>query len=335
LTLPLLLPIAVLVAEPVQEAPAAPPVEVSAPADTAAQAVPATAPVAAPAAPQASSAAPELADPLADPATAPASPPQIGGHTPGDPLEGFNRAMFGVYDAIDRALYRPVALGYKHVVPRPVRSGVRNFFSNLTEPVVFLNYLLQLRIGKAARTLARFTLNTTFGLGGVIDLAGRKNVGLSHHDNTLGDTLAYYGVGPGPYLFLPFLGPTTLRDLVGGPPDAALLPTLVGVPFDRWYYTAGSAALIGLDQRAEADPDLRALYAGAVDRYATLRSVWLQNRAAEIAELRQHHTAELEDPLRDPAAAAPSPKPSDARELQDPLDDPAVPAKPAATTAPQ
>jgi len=340
LTLPLLLPIAVLVAEPPQEAPVAPPVVVSAPAEAPAQTTPAAerARVTEPVAPvQASSAAPELADPLADPATASSPQQQLGTGTPGDPLEGFNRAMFTIHDALDRALYRPAAMGYKHIVPKPVRTGLRNFFTNLTEPVVFLNYLLQFRFGKAARTLVRFTVNSTLGIGGLVDVAGTTDIALPHHDNSFGDTLAYYGVKPGPYLFLPLLGPTTLRDVLGGPIDGAVLPVSVGKPFTRPLYQISSGVIPGLDLRAESDPELRALFAGAVDRYATLRSVWLQNRAAEVAEMHRHGAAasELDDPMRDPDAPAQSAQPSTTRELQDPLDDPAAPAEPAATATPR
>jgi len=330
LSLPLFLPIAVLVAEPAQEAPVPPPVVATAPAEVPAQAAPG-AEASAPA--QASSTAPEFADPLADPATSTA-PPQTGGQTPGDPLEGFNRAMFGIHDALDKALYRPAAMGYKHIVPKPARTGLRNFFSNLTEPVVFLNYLLQFRFGKAVRTLVRFTVNSTLGIGGLVDVAGTTDIALPHHDNSFGDTLAYYGVKPGPYLFLPLLGPTTLRDVLGGPIDGAVLPVAVGKPFTRPLYQISSGVIPGLDLRAESDPELRALFAGAVDRYATLRSVWLQNRAAEVAEMHPHRAMapELDDPMRDPGASA---QPSTTRELQDPLDDPAAPAKPAPTAAPR
>lgn len=329
MTLPLLLPIAVLVTEPAQEAPVPPPVVATAPAEAPAQAAP-VAEASPPA--QVSSTAPEFADPLADPATSTVPPPQTGDQTPGDPLEGFNRAMFGIHDALDKAIYRPVAMGYKHVVPKPVRTGLRNFFSNLTEPVVFLNYLLQFRFGKAVRTLVRFTVNSTLGIGGIVDVAGTTDVALPHHDNSFGDTLAYYGVKPGPYLFLPLLGPTTLRDMLGTPIDGAVLPVAVGKPFTRPLYQTTSGVIPGLDLRAESDPELRALFAGAVDRYATLRSVWLQNRAAEVAEMHRHKTAapELDDPMRDPGAPAQPAQPSNSRELQDPLEDPAATSKPVA-----
>lgn len=239
--------------------------------------------------------------------------------------------MFGLHQALDKSIYRPLAMGYQHVVPKPVRSGLRNFFSNLTEPVVFLNYLLQFKFGKAAETLARFTINSTLGVGGLFDIAKTEDFKLPHRNNSFGDTLAYYGVGPGPYLFLPLMGPTTLRDVLGGPLDGAVLPLAVGKPFSDWRYQLSSGAITGLDLRAESDPELRALFGGAVDPYATLRSVWLQNRAAEVAGLRHHRLepqspSELDDPLRDPGAPTTSPSESRAPEFQDPLTDPAAPA---------
>jgi len=238
--------------------------------------------------------------------------------------------MFGIHQALDKAVYRPLAMGYQHVVPKPVRSGFRNFLSNLTEPVVFLNYLLQFKFGKAAETLARFTLNSTLGVGGLFDIAKTKEFNLPHRDNSFGDTLAYYGVGPGPYIFLPLVGPTTLRDILGGPLGGSLLPVAVGNPFNDWRFQFPSGVINGLDRRAESDQELRALFGGAVDPYATLRSVWLQHRAGEVSALRHHRVelqtpSEFDDPLSDPGPSARAPSESGAPELQDPMADPAAP----------
>ena len=259
-------------------------------------------------------------------------------HTRGDPLEGVNRRFFRLNDGLDHAIFRPAALGYAQVVPRPVRSGLRNFFSNLMEPVVFLNFLLQLKPGKAAQTAARFALNSTVGLAGLVDVAKAPPFRLPHRDNGFGSTLGRYGVGPGPYLFLPLAGPTTLRDLLGGQADRLVLPfTVQRPPFDSYEYQVFRAIITGLDARAEADSELTALFAGAVDPYATLRSVFLQNRAGEIDRLRHGGragvpaTQGLDDPLADPAAPAAVPDPaapSTAPELADPLADPEAPGAP-------
>lgn len=264
-------------------------------------------------------------------------------HAKGDPLEGFNRTMFGIHQGIDHAVFRPAAMGYKQVVPRPVRSGLRNALSNLTEPFIFVNFLLQGKPGKAVETLGRFVVNSTFGVGGLFDVAKTKDFKLPHRPNGFGTTLAFYGVGPGPYIFLPFIGPTTLRDLLGNSADDALLPLVAGKPFNSMEYQLITGGIGGLDLRAESDADLRALFDGAVDPYATLRSVYLQNRAAEVEEAKGHHAAtpqqaapELADPLNDPELTGSQPEPpaaqSDAPELRDPLEDPE--SAPAAQTPP-
>ena len=247
--------------------------------------------------------------------------------TPGDPYEKFNRRMFARYQKFDRAVLRPVALGYKQAVPRPVRSGIRHFFSNLGEPIVALNFLLQGKPGKAVATLGRFVINSTIGIGGLVDVA--KSSGIPHRPNGFGDTLGFYGVKPGPYLFLPVIGPTTLRDLFGSQVDGAVLPLAVGKPFNRLYYQLPRAVLTGLDERAQSEGDLNALLGSAVDPYATLRSVYLQDRAGEIAALHGRKALpepandNLADPLVDPASGT-APPPANAPELDDPLADPAA-----------
>ena len=274
--------------------------------------------------------APVNAAPIAAPA-----PKKTPHHAPGDPFERFNRKNYARQQTFDRHVFRPAALGYKHVVPHPVRVALRHFFSNLGEPIVFLNYMLQLKPGKAIETVARFAINSTIGLAGTIDLAKAPTIGLPHRPNGFANTMGYYGVKPGPYLFLPFVGPTTLRDLFGNGVDGAVEAPTVGVPFDQLYYQLPHAVIPGLDLRAESDSDLQALLAGAVDPYATLRSVYLQDRAGEIRHLHgsrrsANASAELGDPLADPAVATPSD--GKVPELMDPMADPAAP--PAATTQP-
>jgi len=284
------------------------------------------------------------AEPVAAPPAPDTAPHGKMRHAPGDPLEGFNRAMYKLHNGLDHALFRPLAMGYKHIVPRFIRSALRHAFSNLNEPVVFANYMLQFKIGKAAETVARFTINSTAGLGGTIDVAKGKGINLPHRNNGLGDTLGYYGVKPGPYLFLPFVGPSDFRDLLGGTADGLLLPNVVGSPFNRTDYMVGKAVVTGLDLRAEHDGDLRSLLDSALDPYATLRSVYQQDRAGEIAGL--HGLSAdgagaipggdaLSDPLADPAAggAAAAPQ-SGATELSDPMADPAGPAAPAGALPP-
>jgi len=287
-----------------------------------------------------------------------AAPPVVYRHAPGDPLEKFNRHMYAIHQSLDRAVLRPAAMGYKHAIPSPVRGGVRHFFSNLGEPVVFVNFVLQFKLHSAARTAVRFIINSTIGVAGLVDVAKGSAFELPHLPNGFGDTLGYYGVKSGPYLFLPLVGPTDFRDLLGSQADGFFLPVVVGRPFDRLEYAIPKAVLTGLDARAEYDADLKALLDDALDPYATLRSVYLQDRAGEIAALKgdsadvsmpgdeidpaakgahSSATPELGDPLADPAAKpAPTstgPKPAAAPELQDPLTDPAA-SKPAVPPPP-
>jgi phospholipid-binding lipoprotein MlaA len=281
--------------------------------------------------------APQDAAPADQPkADAPAPPPRkVHHHVRGDSLEGFNRAMFGTWQVLDKAAYRPAAMAYKHVLPKPLRSGIRHILSNLTEPLVFLNFVLQGKPRSASKTLARFVINSTVGVGGAFDVAGQRKINLPHRDNGFGTTLALYGVGPGPYIFLPFVGPSNLRDLLGGASEGLVIPLTVGKPFNTLAYQIGTGAASGLDRRAESDQELRALLSGSVDPYASLRAAWQQNRNGQIEAIRNGDKAkpvsedqgDLDDPLADPAQpgsktpeAAPSPP-----ELDDPLTDPAAP----------
>ena len=127
-----------------------------------------------------------------------------------DPLEGFNRAMYTFNDKFDRYLLKPVAKGYRKVTPTPVRRSVSNFFSNLHDPVIMLNNLLQGKPKQAASDFSRFFVNSTIGIFGLFDVATKWE--LPKHDEDFGQTLAVWGVGDGPYLVLPFFGPSNLRD---------------------------------------------------------------------------------------------------------------------------
>lgn len=226
-------------------------------------------------------------------------------HAKGDPLEGFNRVMYAIHRLFDRILFRPAAIVYKTVVPKVLRIGFRNVLSNIDEPLVFANDVLQLKPKRAIKTLGRFLVNSTIGIGGLLDVAKTEEFKLPHHDNSFGTTLARYGVGPGPYIFLPFIGPSTLRDLSAQTAQDAVLPLAIGGPFDDTDYQVVRTVIGGLDLRAESDADLKALLGGAVDPYATLRSAYLQDRAGAIARVRHGKASQaspLDDPLADPAA---------------------------------
>jgi phospholipid-binding lipoprotein MlaA len=212
---------------------------------------------------------------------------------PGDPIRNVNAVSFAATEAIDEAVLGPVALAYAHAVPRPVRSGVRNFLHNLHEPVVFVNFVLQLKPGKAAETLGRFAINSTIGVAGLIDVAKRRPFRLPRRRNGFADTLGYYGVRPGPYLFLPLIGPTNPRDLVGLLLDRMVLPVSVGhlrafKSFKR--FTGPLVVMKVLDHRAEFDEQLQQLRTRSADPYAARRDFYLQRRQAEIDGLRGRHS---------------------------------------------
>lgn len=269
------------------------------------------------------------------PAPADETFPSIDLATPGDPWERTNRGFFKTQSSIDRRFFRPVAQAYEKVVPKPVRSGLRNFLRNLSEPIVFVNDLLQLRPGRAVRTLGRFAINSTVGLGGTIDVA--KKLDLPYRSNGFGNTLGRWGVGPGPYLYLPLIGPTTLRDLLAGQIDGLTLPVGVGFPFNRLDYQLSRTVVSTIDKRAEAEEDLQALLAGAADPYATLRSVYLQSREAAIADARGKplELAPLDDPLVDPADPASDAPAGDqaAEPAPDPVESTGTPAESMPTDA--
>jgi phospholipid-binding lipoprotein MlaA len=216
------------------------------------------------------------------------------GGAPDDPIRAVNAISFAATEAVDKAVLGPAALGYAQVVPRPVRTGVSNFLHNLHEPVVVLNYMLQLKPGKAAETVGRFAINSTIGGAGLFDVAKRRPFRLPRRRNGFGDTLGYYGVRPGPYLFLPLIGPTTPRDLVGLLVDRMMLPVSVGhlSAFRALKrYTGPLAVAKVLDHRAEFDAQLQSLRARSADPYVARRDFYLQSRQAEIDGLRGRHSA--------------------------------------------
>ncbi len=210
-------------------------------------------------------------------------------HPPGDPLQAVNAKSFAVTQAVDEAVVGPVALAYEHALPKPARDGLRNFLGNLHEPVVFLSFLLQLKPGKAAETVGRFAVNSTIGGAGLFDIAKRHPFNLPRRANGFADTLGYYGVKPGPFLFLPLIGPTTVRDLIGNGIDRLVLPLSIGGPFKRLAYTLPVGVLSALDRRANFDEQLHKIRDDSADPYVAARRFYLERRQAEIDGLRGRH----------------------------------------------
>ena len=205
--------------------------------------------------------------------------------SPDDPLEDLNAETFRVTRAIDESLIAPIAFAYEDIMPRPIRKGLSNFLRNLGGPIVFINDLLQFRPDKAAATLGRFLINTTVGFAGVVDVAKKKPFFLPHRSNGFANTLGFYGVKPGPYFYLPLLGPTTLRDFIGDRLDLFLLPSFYGKLLQKREIFVPIAVLGALDNRLEIDDNLKAIRASR-DPYLATRTFYLQKRQAEIDALR-------------------------------------------------
>ena len=219
-------------------------------------------------------ASPPSAAPAADTAPADAQP------TP-DPWEPSNRSIFAFDMAIDRHLLGPVARGYSAVLPGVVRHHISLVIANLDEPVSIVNHLLQLHFGRFGKSLARFTLNSTIGLGGVFDFASHHK--LPHQGADFGQTLGRWGVKPGNYAVLPLLGPSNQRDALGRAVDLAADPVswlLGGITSTFGASREGGEVVNG---RAEAEQALRAVN-DSTDPYAATRSGYMQARAARVRE---------------------------------------------------
>ncbi len=201
-----------------------------------------------------------------------------------DPAEPTNRALFAVHEAIDRNVLQPVAEAYRAVVPQPIRTGVRNLLGNARTPVILANDVLQGESDRARITLGRFMVNTVFGLGGIFDVARRW--GVEGHSEDFGQTLAVWGVGEGPYIFIPILGPSNLRDGVGFGVDWMTNPLSYlgqGVIVETLAWTRVGMTVV--DTREDLLDAINGVRATSLDPYSTLRSAYRQRRQYEIRNL--------------------------------------------------
>jgi phospholipid-binding lipoprotein MlaA len=200
-----------------------------------------------------------------------------------DPLEPTNRFFFKVNNGIDTVILRPLAVGYRYITTPGIRTGVANVLANIGSPVQLSDDILEAHPRKAGDTLMRFVINTTAGVGGIFDVA--KEVGYPSHENDFGLVLATWGVGAGPFIYLPVLGPNSPRDAVGFGLDVAIDPfTWVGqgtvvqvLDYSRFAIGAVSA------REALLDP-IDQINKTALDPYATFRSLYRQNRASKIEQ---------------------------------------------------
>lgn len=220
-----------------------------------------------------------------------------------DPLEGLNRGIYKFNDTVDKAALKPIAGAYKAVMPSPVRSGVNNFFSNLGEVVTVINDLLQFKLSKAMDDAGRFAINSTFGVGGLVDWASMD--GIEKRNEDFGQTLAYWGWKDSAYLVLPFLGPSTLRDTGGLVVDSAL--------FDPIYYQEDPRVRNSLlltkfvDKRSTFLPGSDLLDEAALDPYVFMRDAYMQRHENQVqdgdVQIQDDSSAESEGEI---VAAAPS-----------------------------
>ncbi|MBI3052821.1 MAG: VacJ family lipoprotein [Betaproteobacteria bacterium] len=235
-------------------------------------------------------------------------------NNPRDPLEPLNRAVYQFNDALDKVVMKPVATVYREVLPDFARTGVTNFFNNLYDILTALNSLLQGKIADAASDVGRIAVNTTLGLAGLIDFA--TEVGLEKHKEDFGQTLGRWGIGDGPYLQVPFFGPSSFRDVLGAYVDFRVDPI-------RWIWRDHMAtrnSLWGLyfvNLRASLLDSTKILEEAALDPYEFQRDAYLQRRRNlvydgnpppqkeedELPELKTKPRTELDEPGKPSGAA--------------------------------
>jgi phospholipid-binding lipoprotein MlaA len=197
-----------------------------------------------------------------------------------DPYEATNRAIFVLNLKIDRLTLRPTAEVYQDNLPEEVRDGLRNALDNLHAPVVFANDVLQGEARRASQTAGRFLVNSTLGVGGLFDVAGR--MGLASHDEDFGQTLGVWGAGEGPYVVLPLFSPSNPRDAIGKAADIALDPSIY-LKIKRHLMWEGLRQYLNIvDTRARSLEALDAIERDSLDFYASARSLYRQNRAYQI-----------------------------------------------------
>ena len=214
-----------------------------------------------------------------------------------DPFEPFNRKMMEFNEALDTVALKPAATAYRDAVPPLVRTGVSNFFGNMRDLWSGVNSLLQFKFHNAAENILRFEVNTVFGLAGILDIASELNI--ERHTEDLGQTLGRWGVPAGPYLMLPFFGPSTVRDALALPVDRRADPLGAVEGWDaRWSLYV----LRAVDTRADLLRVTSVLGEAALDKYSFTRDAYLQRRRAEIVEGRRSGSDGREPAAEDDAA---------------------------------
>jgi phospholipid-binding lipoprotein MlaA len=198
-----------------------------------------------------------------------------------DPFEGFNELMFRFNrEILDRFILKPVATAWDYVLPDPVQRSIHNAFDNLAVVRRVVNNALQLKFAGTAKEVARFSINSTIGVVGLFDIA-KDGFGIEQSDEDTGQTFGVWGIGPGPYLVLPFLPPLTIRDGIGYAIDSAMTPYVYFVP---WYATVGGNTTNIVNERSLNLDRYERVAESTVDLYSAVRNAYLQRRAAAIKQ---------------------------------------------------
>lgn len=208
----------------------------------------------------------------------------VGSEQVSDPLENLNRGVFAFNEVVDKTVLEPVARGYRFITPKPVRTGVRNFLRNLKSPIVMGNELLQGDLEGFANASGRLFINTLLGVGGIFDIADMG--GIPYEPEDFGQTLAVWGIGNGPYVVIPLLGPSTARDATGMVVDSFADPVriyLFNTDREWLHYTRVGVGVI--DQREEMLDIIDDLRRNSFDYYAALRSAYYQRRQALVNDM--------------------------------------------------
>lgn len=214
-----------------------------------------------------------------------------------DPYEQTNRAMHSVNVGLDRALVKPTSKVYGTIVPQPVKTGVANFASNLSLPGDVVNSALQGNGEASVRNTFRFLINSTLGVGGLFDPA--KDFGLAQKKTDFGETLYVWGVGEGPYLEFPGLGPSTVRDAVGTAVDFAANPVSIVLPKPESYYATASKVGSKLGDRDRYSETIDSVLYDSADSYAQTRLLYLQNRRFELGQPASSDGDDFIDPYQE------------------------------------
>ena len=200
-----------------------------------------------------------------------------------DPLEPMNRAIFGFNEVVDDAILEPVAEGYRYITPDPIEDSISNFFNNLGEINTIVNSALQLKLDKTVSSSSRFVINSTVGVLGLFDVA--TTLGIDRHREDFGQTLGHYGISPGPYLVLPFFGPSSLRDAPGFYIDVLIEKDISPIHTELHHEERQIIQATNvIDTRANLLKATKILDTAAKDKYIFLRESYLQRRAKLVTD---------------------------------------------------